>query len=124
MKTQSFKDLLVWQKSINLVKIIYDFTNLLPSSEKYGLASQLQRAAVSVPSNIAEGYKRNNLQEYIQFCSIAEGSLAELETQIIIADKIFPNVPTDEILVNIEEVQKMLFSLTLKLKQRKLYAKR
>lgn len=80
----SFKDLTVWQKSVNLSVNIYELTAKLPNTEKFGLSSQLRRAAVAIPSNIAEGYRRNNRKEYIQFCGIALGSAAELETQLII----------------------------------------
>ncbi|MFM9905978.1 MAG: four helix bundle protein [Pyrinomonadaceae bacterium] len=81
----SYKSLIVWQKSIHLVKIIYQLTNVFPNEEKFGLISQIRRAAVSIPSNIAEGQARRTTGDYIRFVSIAEGSLAELETQLIIA---------------------------------------
>jgi len=84
-KASSYKDLVVWQKGIRLVKQIYQLTGEFPSSEKYGLVAQMRRAAVSVPSNIAEGQARHTTKEFIQFVSYAEGSAAELETQIIIA---------------------------------------
>ncbi len=81
----NYKNLIVWQKSIILVKQIYLLTQKFPSEEKFGLASQMRRAVVSVPSNIAEGQARRTTGDYIRFVSIAEGSLAELETQLIIA---------------------------------------
>ena len=84
-KLKSYKDLLVWQKSIALVKGIYRLTRSFPPDERFGLVSQLRRAAVSVPSNIAEGQSRHTCGEFVQFLSHAEGSLAELETQILIA---------------------------------------
>jgi four helix bundle protein len=83
-KINDFKDLLVWQKSIRLAKAIYEITRNLPKEERFGLASQMRRAAISVPSNIAEGQARNTTGEFIQFISHAEGSLAELETQLIL----------------------------------------
>lgn len=82
MKISSYKDLIVWQKSMDLVTEIYKLTKQFPKSETFGIAQQMQRAAVSIPSNIAEGYKRNHLPEYIQFLSISNGSGAELETQL------------------------------------------
>ena|ERR1035437_9096254 len=81
----NFKDLVVWQKSIHMVKIIYDYTKSFPKDEQYGLTSQIRRCAVSIPSNIAEGYGRYQTQDYIRFLQIARGSLFELETQVEIA---------------------------------------
>jgi four helix bundle protein len=78
-------ELFVWQDSRQLVKKIYILTNELPSDERFGLMSQMRRAAVSVPSNIAEGAARSTTKEFIQFLCVARGSLAELETQLIIA---------------------------------------
>jgi four helix bundle protein len=84
MTAGSYKDLIVWQKSIILVKTIYGLTGTLPSEEKFGIVSQMRRASVSIPSNIAEGHARRTTGDYVRFVSNAEGSLAELETQIII----------------------------------------
>ena len=85
MKTNSFKDLIVWQKAYKLVLAIYEVTKDFPKTEIYGLSQQMRRAAVSIPSNIAEGYGRRNKAEYRQFLSIAYGSLLELETQSLLA---------------------------------------
>lgn len=84
MALRSYKDLIVWQKGMDLVREIYDLTEKFPKDETYGLKSQMERAAVSVPSQIAEGYLRRHLKEYVQFLSIALGSAAELETQILV----------------------------------------
>ncbi len=84
----SYKELIVWQKSIQLVIDIYKLTKKFPKEETYGLSSQMQRAVVSIPSNIAEGNDRNSSKEFSQFLRIARGSLAELETQIIISEKL------------------------------------
>ena len=84
----SYKELIVWQKSIELVIQIYKVTKAFPKEEMYGLTSQMQRAAVSIPSNIAEGHERNSSKEFVQFLYISRGSLAELETQVIIAEKL------------------------------------
>jgi len=85
IKTGGYKDLLVWQKGIALVKQVYQVTGKFPADERFGLVSQMRRAAVSVPSNIAEGQARHTTGEFIQFISHAEGSIAELDTQFIIA---------------------------------------
>jgi len=85
LDTNSYRDLVVWQKGILLVKEVYKVTGAFPSEEKYGLASQMRRAAVSIPSNIAEGQARRTTGELIQLLSNAEGSRAELDTQFVIA---------------------------------------
>ncbi len=88
MYLKSYKELIVWQKAVMLVKEIYLLTNEFPKSEMYGITSQMRRSAVSIPSNIAEGYGRNSQKEYAQYYSIAYGSALELETQIIIAKEL------------------------------------
>ena len=87
-KIRNFKDLKIWQRGVELVKLIYVMTNSFPADEKYGLVSQMRRSAVSVPSNIAEGFMRRHNKEYKQFLYIALGSLAELETRIIISKEL------------------------------------
>lgn len=84
----SFKDLEVWKLSVDFVVQIYVITAKFPSSEQFGLTSQMRRAAVSIPSNIAEGQGRKNAKEFIQFLYIAKGSLAEIETQLIICERL------------------------------------
>jgi four helix bundle protein len=94
---------------MDLVKEIYRLTDKLPKQEVYGLSSQMRRAAVSIPSNIAEGKQRNNLKEYIQFLGIAYGSTAELETQMILASDIFGNKEDFQKAFGLlDEVQKLL----------------
>ena len=88
MQIKSFRDLRVWQAGIDLVRNVYELTSKFPRSEVYGLASQMQRAAVSIPSNIAEGHARESTKEYLQHLSIAQASLAELETQIEIGKQL------------------------------------
>src|SRR5438128_12310854 len=83
--TCSYKDLIVWQKAIELGKLIYQLTKTFPSEEKFGLVAQMRRAVVSMPSNIAEGQARHTTGEFIQFISHAEGSVAELDTQLILS---------------------------------------
>ena len=112
--------MIVWQKSIELVIEIYKITDLFPKEEIYGITSQMRRAAVSIPSNIAEGYSRKHRQEYSQFIRIAFGSGAELETQIIIAKELNLTVAknfqkADILLV---EVMKMLNSLNFSLSKK------
>lgn len=84
-KPQSYKDLNVWKKSLELAKLIYPLMAKFPREERFGLVSQMRRAAVSIPSNIAEGQARHTTGEFIQFISHAEGSVAELNTQLILA---------------------------------------
>ncbi len=84
MQLSGYKDLVVWQKSIDLAKVIYTATNNMPRSEQYGLVSQMRRAAISIPSNIAEGSKRGTRKDFRSFLLNAYGSGAELETQIIL----------------------------------------
>ena len=88
MKITSFRDLRVWQLGMDLVELIYRLTRSFPRSELYGLTSQIQRAAVSVPSNIAEGHTREHTKEYLHHLSVAQASLAELETQLEIATRL------------------------------------
>jgi four helix bundle protein len=82
---QSFKDLLVWQRAIELTLAVYNLTSRFPGSERFGLTNQMRRAAVSIASNIAEGYGRSTKGEYVQFLGHARGSCSELETQVVIA---------------------------------------
>jgi four helix bundle protein len=87
-KLRTHKDLLVWQKAVDLVLDVYKITQSFPKEEGYGLTSQIRRAAISVPSNLAEGAARQTKKEFQQFIYIAMGSVAELETQLIIADRL------------------------------------
>ena len=84
-KVESYRDLLVWRKGITLVKSIYQLSQRFPAEERYGLTAQIRRAAVSTPSNIAEGQARHTTREFIHFISNAEGSVAEIDTQLVIA---------------------------------------
>ena len=112
-KPQSYRDLQVWEKSIALAKVIYKLAADFPSEEKFGLISQMRRAAVSVPSNIAESQARNTTGEFVQFISHAEGSLAELDTQLTLAvELIF--LTADKVKTcadSIEELRRMLNGL-------------
>jgi four helix bundle protein len=88
MSVQSYKDLEVWQKSVSLVTAIYELTKAFPRDELYTLVSQIRRAAISIPSNIAEGRGKRSTRDFIRFLSIAYGSAAELETQLIISSNL------------------------------------
>lgn len=114
MAIQSYRDLIVWQKSIELVSEIYKVTEKFPRSETYNLVSQMRRAAVSIPSNIAEGTRRGSRKDYRQFLLIASGSGAELETQIEIAKRLPFGRGLDyaKADVTLLEVVKMLNKLT------------
>ncbi len=87
MKVRSYKELNIWKKGIEIVDCIYAITENFPQKELYGLACQMQKSAISIPSNIAEGFARGHTAEYKQFLRIALGSCAELDTQLIIAHK-------------------------------------
>jgi len=108
-----YKDLVVWQKSKNFCVDIYKLTEEFPKSEMFGLVSQLRRASVSIPSNIAEGSKRNTTKDQGQFYAIAYGSGAEIETQLEISKELFPQLK-EKITVlenNLNEIMKMLNKL-------------
>lgn len=113
-----FKELIVWQKSIDLVTKIYKVTEKFPSSEIYGLTSQLKRASISIPSNIAEGNTRRSKADYVQFLRIARGSCSEVETQIIISKNLgfIDEIKFDELSSSIIEISKMLNGLINSLK--------
>jgi len=104
-------DLVVWQQGIALVKEVYRLSNRFPESEKFGLSSQMQRAAISVPANIAEGVGRNGSKERIQFLAIARGSLTELETHVIIARELGYSTDTQQLLELIDRVFALLNGL-------------
>ncbi len=110
----SYRKLKVWQISFKIVKEVYSLTSSLPDHEKYGIASQAQRSAVSIPSNIAEGQQRSSSKEFKQFISIARGSAAELSTQLLLIQELY-SIDCESTIFKVEEVQKMLYSLGSKL---------
>ena len=116
----NYRDLLVWQKAFGLVKEIYILTGEFPAHEKYGLVAQMRRAVVSVPSNIAEGQARHSTREFILFISHAEGSAAELETQLLVSVELgyCGDGKARQVFDSITEVRKMLGSLRRKLAAR------
>jgi four helix bundle protein len=116
MKICSYQELIVWQKSILLVKAIYKITADFPKTEQYGISNQIRRCTISIPSNIAEGYGRRSHKEYLQFFSVAYGSALELETQLIISTELsFVDAKKIEEARNLlTEVIKMLYVLVYK----------
>jgi len=110
---KSHRDLLVWQKAMQLVTACYELTRSFPDRERFGLSSQLQRAAVSVPANVAEGNARRSKPSYLNHLSIATGSLAEVETHILIAINLgyIEEVQVESTLNQLEEVRRMLAGL-------------
>lgn len=88
MQVKTFRDLIAWQKAMELAKQIYQVTSAMPQTERFGLTAQMRKAAVSIPSNIAEGHGRESRTEYVRFLRIARGSLMELQTQLILAEQV------------------------------------
>src|SRR5882762_5554779 len=116
-KVEGYRDLVVWQKGISVAKQVYALTKSFPTEEKFGLTSQMRRAAVSISSNIAEGQARHTTGEFILFISHAEGSIAELDTQLILSIelKFCHDANADPVLSLISELRKMLNVLRRKL---------
>lgn len=114
---RNYRDLIVWQKAMDLVEMVYMMTKSFPKEEIYGLSIQVRRAAVSIPSNIAEGQGRRSTPEFRRFLSIALGSTMEVETQIQIARRLsyVTNIQEQEVLEKTQEIQKMLYTLRKKL---------
>ncbi|OGU54846.1 MAG: four helix bundle protein [Ignavibacteria bacterium RBG_13_36_8] len=115
---KTYRDLIVWQKSMSFVTNIYKLTNEFPKGEMYALTSQIRRSAVSIPSNIAEGYGRNSKPEYVRFLKIAIASLFELQTQLQVAVNLeyFSRESFEEFFELSREIERMLSSLIRKLK--------
>ena len=116
-KANSYRDLAVWQKGMMLVKRIYQITRMFPADERFGLVAQMRRAAVSIPSNIAEGQARHTTGEFVEFVSHAEGSVAELDTQLTLAIELGFCTATEvgDVFDLVMELQKMLNALRRKL---------
>jgi four helix bundle protein len=117
-KIQSYKELIVWQKSYTLTKELYLITETFPKKEDFSLTSQMRRCSLSIPSNIAEGYRRAHRKEFIQFLSIALGSASELEVQLLLCKDIsyIKKERYDELNALLTEVLKMLSSMITKIK--------
>jgi four helix bundle protein len=123
MKTngpRSYKDLIVWQKAIEFAKLIYQLTKTFPVAEKFGIVAQMRRAGVSIPSNMAKGQARHTTGEFIQFISHAEGSVAELDTQLILSLelKFCNSVAAEPAFAVMSEIRRMLNALRRKLAAR------
>jgi four helix bundle protein len=117
MSIQSFRDLVVWQKSMDLAVQCYQATKSFPSEERFGLTNQIRRGAVSIPSNIAEGQGRSHTKEFLNHLSMAKGSLCELETQLEISFRVgfMPEVALKPLLALSDEIGRMLTVLRQKL---------
>ena len=113
-RIRSFRDLLAWQKAVDLAVEIYQLTRIFPKSELFGLASQVQRSGVSVPANIAEGYGSTGPGEYLHFLSNARGSLRETETHLIISNLVGLSTPEAHLALmdTADEVGRLLYGLT------------
>ncbi len=113
MKVKSYRELIAWQKAVELVTDVYDLTKCFPPREVFGLRVQLERAAVSIPSNIAEGQGRRGTREFIHFLGNARGSLFEVETRVIIAEKLHyvPSARAQALLESAAEVSRILSGL-------------
>ena len=122
MSQSSYKDLIAWQKGMQLVVAIYDATDRFPSHEQFGLTSQLRRAAVSVPSNIAEGKAHYSNRDFVRFLRHARGSLAEIETQVLIAQQrqYLPVDTSTQLSQRLDELGRILSGLINSLKQQEL----
>lgn len=118
---KSYRDLEVWQRSMHLAKRIYEVTQKFPGDERFGLTIQLRRAAVSVPSNLAEGHARFGAGEFSRFLSIAMGSVAELETQVLLSEDLgyVNETLTHELLAELDVIGKMLRGLRKSIDRRR-----
>ncbi|MFH1178196.1 MAG: four helix bundle protein [bacterium] len=112
---EGFKSLIVWQKAMVLADEVFHMTKKFPREELYGLTSQMRRAAISIPSNIAEGSRRTSKKDYVQFLRIACGSAVELETQLLLANKWYQDVSNANALSLVTEIEKMLSTMLRKL---------
>jgi four helix bundle protein len=120
MSVQHYRELIVWQKAMNLAKLCYQVTKKFPKEELFGMTSQIRRAAASIPANIAEGNGRANTKEYLHHLSIARGSLAETETQLILSRdvELLPEADLQKCLTLADEISRMLAALRTALERR------
>lgn len=115
---RTFRDLIAWRKSMELATLVYNETAAIPSEERFGLTMQMRRAAVSIPSNIAEGHGRQSRNDYIRFLRTARGSLAELQTQIELATNLGMLSPTEQLRSLLAETDRVLQGLIRSLVQK------
>ena len=116
-KVKSYKDLIVWQKAMDMTESLYRIVKKLPKEETYALSDQMRRAAISIPSNIVEGFGRNSMKEYLQFLYIANGSVCELETQLMLCVRV-NYLKENEIqptMSLLSEIGKIIMTITKKL---------
>lgn len=118
VKVKTYRDLIVWQKAMEMTVMLYQIASKLPKEETFALCSQMRRAAVSIPSNIAEGFGRNSKKEYLQFLYIAYGSVCELETQLMLCVRIeyLTEIEIQPLMDILTEIGKMITTITKKLK--------
>jgi len=116
----NYKDLILWRKAMDLAVLVHQSCTALPRSETYSLVSQLRRAATSIPSNIAEGYARGSKKEYVYFLHVARGSMAELETQLLLAQRVgyLPESEVVDLQGRIEEIARILHAVVASLHRR------
>lgn len=120
MAVQSYQELTVWQKAMDLAVKCYEATKPFPREEQFGMTSQIRRAAASIPANIAEGQGRQHTKEFLNFLSIARGSLKEVETHLILSNRVnlLPKPQLDELLNQTDEISRMLAGLRKSLERR------
>ena len=120
MEVRSYRDLVVWQKAMDMTCLVYRVTADLPVDERFGLISHARRAAVSVPANLAEGHRRSSTKDFLRFVSIAAGSLAELETLIELATRLYSirSTSLEELVSSADEVGRMIRGLQQRLEER------
>jgi len=120
MSIKSYQDLTVWQKAMDLAEMCYHLTNQFPTEEKFGMMSQIRRAACSIPANIAEGWGRGTTGEYLQFLRVAQGSTKELETHLLLCQRVglLTKESAEPALALLSEVSRMMISLIASLKRK------
>jgi four helix bundle protein len=120
LSSLNHKDLILWQRALDLAVLVHQSCTTLPRSEIYGLVSQLRRAATSIPSNIAEGYARGSTKEFVYFLRVARGSMAELETQLLLAQRVgyLPESEVADLQGRIDEVARILHAMVAALRRR------
>lgn len=108
MRVRDHRDLLVWQKGMDLVVAIYELTRRFPASEEYGLSTQMRRASVSIVSNIAEGAARRTTKDFLSFLHIARGSLAELETQVLLVERLGIAADDRHLIIRLDDMGRLI----------------
>ena len=117
---ETHKNLDVWARAIDLTELVYRITSALPADERFGLVSQMRRAAVSIPSNIAEGAARGSTRDFVRFLMVARGSLSELDTQLVLVERLTLGRIDPDVYENTRIVRQMLIALIRSLRKRKL----